>query len=188
MLAVLLLLSFFTLPTWAACTITSSGMSDVAKKQLELECLKAEEAAKATPIPDTAKISAYAGVAMEVAQAIGVAANNLGVEVNKFITTPAGILTVAIILAKIFGNLIGIILAALMLNIVIFRIIRRLWTVQTDKTVEVSSWFSIGGSKKTVPVKRFMTWNEAPELQVGATFLLVVLALGSIIAIPIVGI
>lgn len=182
---VLAMLALFSTPSWAACTITSNDLTEVAKKQLELDCLKAEAAEKVSPSLDTDRISKYAGVATEVAQAIGLAAKNLGVEVNNFITTPAGMLTVAVILVKIFGKLIGMILAACFLNYMAFKLLGWLWTEQTDETTEVSSWF--GWRKRTVPVRRRVTYRQADESVVGWTCVLLVLAMGSIALVPVVG-
>jgi len=172
------MLSLFSLSSWAGCTITGGDITDVARKQLELECLKAQESAKATPIPDAEKISAYAGIATEVATAIGLAAKNLGVEVNNFITTPAGLLTVAIILIKIFGKLFAMIAVA-----IVCKVLRHLWYVQDgDKVREVKSFFP--WKTREVPVMRRITWEEADSDFVGLSVLSIAVAIISVILIP----
>lgn len=185
--AVLVMLSVFSMPSWAGCTIQSNDLSEVAKKQLEVDCLKAEAAAAINPIGDAERISKYAGIATEVAEAIGIAAKNLGVEVNNFITTPAGMLTVAIILIKIFGKLLGMIMAAIFLNYITFKILNWLWTEQTEgnETAEVSSWF--GWRVRKVPVRRRIAYKNAHDSVVGWTFVLLAMSMASIAAIPVVG-
>lgn len=181
----LAMLALFSTPSWAGCTIASNDLSEVAKKQIELDCLKAEAAEKISPSVDADRISKYAGVATEVAQAIGIAAKNLGVEVNNFITTPAGMLTVAVILAKIFGKLVGMILAACFLNYIAFKLLSWLWTEQTGETAEVTTWF--GWKKRAVPVRRRVTYKQVDESVVAWTCVLLVLAMGSIVLVPIIG-
>ena len=185
------LLSMFS---WTAlaedCTITASGLTDVARKTLELQCIKAQAEIAATPQMDAEKISKYAGIATEVASAIGIAANNLGVEVNKFINTPAGMLTVTIILLKIFGKLIGMMLASLVICIVLTKVLKYMWTEPLEgedaKPVIVGGWFFGRGSRAVQP-RRLIGYKKADDTLVGWTVAMIVVMLGSIFLVPVVG-
>lgn len=185
------LLSMFSWSALAAdCTITADGLTDVARKTLELQCIKSQAETAATPQMDAKKISNYAGIATEVASAIGVAAKNLGVEVNNFITTPAGMLTVAIILLKIFGKLIGMMLASLIVCIVLTKVLKYMWTEPLEgedaKPVIVGGWF-FGWGSRAVQSRRFISYKKADDTLVGWTVACVVMMLGSIVLVPLVG-
>lgn len=183
----IVLLSLCSLATYADCTITASGLTDVAKKELELSCLKAQAVEKVTPEANVEKISKYAGIATEVATAIGIAAKNLGQEVNEFITTPAGMLTVAIILVKIFGKLVGMIFASLLICTILLKILKYMWTEPVEgEPVLVPRWFGILGTRE-IHRRRFVSYKNASENLVGWTIAAVILMLGSIILVPAVG-
>lgn len=184
------LLALFSPLALADCTITASGLTDVSKKQLELDCLKAQAAEVASPV-NAKKVSEYAGVAKEVAEAIGIAANKLGVEVNNFITTPAGMLTVAIILLKIFGKLIGMMIASLAICVVLIKIIKYMWSeplkIEEEAPVVLRGWSFFNWSSRTVQPRRFVSYKEASETLVGWTIVMVIVMLVSIILVPVVG-
>ncbi|MNM20161.1 hypothetical protein D3C81_304940 [compost metagenome] len=184
------LLSLFSLSALADCTITASSLTDVTRKQLELDCLKAQAVELAPPQVDAKKVSEYAGVAKEVAEAIGIAAKNLGVEVNNFITTPAGLLTVAIILIKIFGKLIGAILASILICTVLIKILKYMWTEplssEEAQPIITGGWFFGYGSRAVQP-RRFVSYKKAEDTLVGWTVIAVIVMLVSIILIPVIG-
>lgn len=182
------LLSLFSLSALADCTITAASLTDVARKQLELDCLKAQAVEAAAPQVDAKKVSEYAGVAKEVAEAIGIAAKNLGVEVNNFITTPAGLLTVAIILIKIFGKLIGAILASVLICTILINILKYMWTEPVDdaEPVITGGWF-FGYGSRAVKRREFVSYKRADDTLVGWTIVAVLIMLGSIILIPVIG-
>lgn len=184
------LLSLFSPWVLADCSITASGLTDVSRKQLELDCLKAQAAEAAAPV-DSKKVSEYAGVAKEVAEAIGVAAKNLGVEVNNFITTPAGMLTVAIILLKIFGKLIGMMMASLTICVVLIKIIKYMWSepvkIDEEAPAVLRGWSFFSWTSRPVQPRRFVSYKEASETLVGWTIVMVIVMLVSIILVPVVG-
>ena len=168
----------FTLPTWA-CTLTNSTVPASAVKAIEAECAKAEEAVTSQVAKvDAERLSAYADVATQIAKAVGIAAQEMGVAVNDFIKTPAGILTVAVILVKVLGKLVVAMFFCVMVVYCAIRGIRYLWTDFSD---EVPRWYGFG--KKTVRKTRYMTYKEVPENQVSWTVIIVIVALAS--AIPV---
>lgn len=174
----------FTMPTWA-CTVTGSALSAAAIKAIEADCAKAEEAltAQAAKI-DTERLSAYAEVATQIAKAVGIAAKEMGVAVNDFIQTPAGILTVAVILVKVLGKLVAAIAFTFMVMYCCYRTVRYIWSRYSDEYIEVPRWFGFG--KKTVRKVSYMSYSEARDSQIAWTFLVAAVGLVSVIPVFIV--
>lgn len=193
MLVVMVLLALVSAPSWAGCSLDNVSLPDLAKKQLELECVKMQQAADdaANKTVDTEKISKYAGIATEVATAIGIAAKNLGVEVNNFITTPAGMLTVSVILIKIFGKLFGLALAALVINILVWKILVFLWHEDEKDEQGNRKYYTrmrgFGFFQKQIYLRKRISFKNASESLVGWSLVLIVLSLGSIILVPAAG-
>lgn len=183
----------FSVPAWS-CTLTNVDLPATVKKELELKCLQAQETAKAAKaaavdkadvVVDTERLSIYAGVATEVAKAIGLAAKELGVAVNEFIKTPAGLLLIGVIILKVFGKLLTLVLIALIINLVIYRIIKTLWKKPTGESVEVSRFF--GWKKRVEPQYTLATFSEIDGGVCYITFFLLVIGLVSLILIPVLG-
>ena len=181
---VLTALALMVSPAWAGCDLSQSGVPIAIRGQLETQCLQAEAKIKEqAQVTDTQKLSAYADIATQLAKAVGLAAKELGVAVNEFIMTPAGILTIAVILVKVFGKLASLIIVALLLNLISFKLLKLLWRRDTDRTIETTGWF--GFFKRTIPVREAVTYREASEGQVFCTAMLVIICFGSLIAVPI---
>lgn len=74
---------------------------------LALACSAVAVAANTPPASDPSTVSQWAAdmatVAESFARAIGIAAREMGVAVNDFLNTPAGVLTAAVILWKVIG-------------------------------------------------------------------------------------
>jgi hypothetical protein len=176
-------LALMASPVWAGCDLSQSGVPIAVRGQLETQCLQAEAKLKEqAQVTDAQKLSAYADVATQLAKAVGIAANELGVAVNEFIKTPAGILTIAVILIKVFGKLMALIFVAIIVWTAVARLLKHLWYKETGETMEISGFLGFG--KKTVPVRKRVTYSEATEGQVFITALLVLAAIGSLIPIP----
>lgn len=185
--ALLSMFMFMAVPAMA-CNLQNTNLPEDVKKELELKCLQAEKAAKdkASEVATASQVdqlSAYAGIATEVAKAVGLAAKELGIAANEFILTPAGIITMLFVVFKVFGKLLATIVVAGIVNMIVWRLIRKIWYVETDKTVEVTGWF--GWGKKTVPVLERITYNKASEGQVFLTVVLGLIAFGSLALIPV---
>lgn len=193
MFVVCMVMAMFAGPVAAGCAMDQASIPDIAKKQLELECLKAEEAAKqaANGITDAEKISKYAGLATEVASAVGLAAEKLGVEVNKFILTPAGLLTISVILLKIFGKFLGLMIVSFIINVVSFKILSFLWyedLYDGDKKrvmVTQPKWFGL--RSKQVPDRRRLRYKDVDSDIIGWTIILLIASVGSVILVPLAG-
>jgi hypothetical protein len=182
-------LAFMTSPTWA-CQLAGTSLSAEARAEIELSCMRAEKAAaeaakemtQTAAVADAKNLSAYAEIATQVAKAIGIAAKELGVAVNDFVTTPAGILTVTVILMKVFGKLFALVFVAIFVNIVVWGVLKRIWFVETDQTVEVSYLLFF---KKTIQVKEMITYRQATDGQVFISFILIVISIAPLVLIPI---
>jgi hypothetical protein len=74
------------------------------------------------------RVSEWSDIAGSFTNAIGTAASRIGVSVNEFMKTPAGYLTVAIIVWKIAGSEIIALLLCSLYMYISFKIIGRLWS------------------------------------------------------------
>lgn len=124
----------------AACEISANGLSKESVAQLKVACEQAKldtiklqdgsitPSAVASFTPE--RISAIGAVAQEIAKALGSAAKELGVAVNDFLLSPAGILVVLGIFWKLFlTQTIG-------LFGVVFTIIVSMWFVKRTMVLE----------------------------------------------------
>jgi len=171
-----------------ACSLVDSGLPDDVRKELELKCLQArkavaEKTGNAAMDSQVSQISNYAGIATEVAKAVGLAAKELGIAANEFILTPAGIITMLFVVFKVFGKLFAMIAIAIAINLIIWRLVKRIWYYESGETMEVVGWF--GWGKKTIPVIKRTTYQAATDGQVILTLFLGIIALGSLIMIPV---
>ena len=94
---------FFAGASYAAqVTVDTDNLSSQdAAKVIELQ---RQAAAKAQPAATTEKIEAWVGLGEKVGKAIAATCKELSVQVNEFIKTPVGKMTVAIILWKAVGK------------------------------------------------------------------------------------
>ena len=168
-----------------ACSLTGvEGLPDSVVKQLELECEKAKEAANdATEAYKVEKLSAYAEVAMQIAKALGVAAQELGLAINDFLKSPAGLITAGVIIIKVLGPLIFSIMAAFFINIIGYKALSNLWHVE-DGTQEITH--PIFKTVKVVPVVRRISYRESSESQVGWSVLILAICVISWLIVPLV--
>ncbi|AJF40800.1 hypothetical protein AVV29_gp032 [Vibrio phage phi 3] len=83
-----------------------SGLDAQTKQTMIVACEQAKLSSPETPQTDVTveKISKYAEASKGFAEALGVAARELGVATNEFIATPAGKLTVGIVMWKVLGE------------------------------------------------------------------------------------
>ena len=112
-LLTILFLTLFALPAFACDFSGVPNLTAVQRASLEADC-KASQKANTT-IPDSVAdqlnasvspeaLSGYGKVAKEFAEAIGIAAKELGVAANDFLNTPAGKLTAVIIVWRVMGD------------------------------------------------------------------------------------
>lgn len=146
-----------------ACEIRAFGLSDEVRQQLKVQCEQMKLAStkagsKVIPGVDAETVGQWAQISQEFAKAIGLAAREIGVSVNEFIRTPAGMITVAVILWVSLGK--SLVLLAMLPMVWVFTgiILRRLWFSHYD-TVERGFWIF----QRKVQVRRFIGYKDADE-------------------------
>jgi sterol desaturase/sphingolipid hydroxylase (fatty acid hydroxylase superfamily) len=87
-----------------------------------------------------------------------------------------------VILMKVFGKLFALVFVAIFVNIVVWGVLKRIWFVETDQTVEVSYLLFF---KKTIQVKEMITYRQATDGQVFISFILIVISIAPLVLIPI---
>ena len=108
--ALFFLIVLFSLPCFAENTTAQLNLT------AEQKAAQIQQLNSTSPVATTEQVSENLALAAEgFAKALGIAAKEMGVAVNDFITTPAGILTAGIIVYKIFGDDIREILVGLFL-------------------------------------------------------------------------
>lgn len=155
----------FTLPTWA-CELTSTwGLSDSMVQQLKVQCeqmkLEAANAPKTPVKPQVSRedISEWAEISQEFAKALGIAAKEIGVSVNDFLMTPAGILTAAVLIWMVIGKLIlGIIVGIVLINMVLW-FNRHMWFRGFEEVDHVPFW----GAAYKKRVRVYHQWTNMPD-------------------------
>lgn len=120
-LLLILVLAFIAMPAFAQVTSTVNPCEDLAeatrgKSQMEVStileaCRKTTEVAPAVveavskvEVPDVAEVSEWASASKGFAEALGIAAKELGIAVNDFLNSPAGILLALILLYNFAGG------------------------------------------------------------------------------------
>jgi hypothetical protein len=183
-----LLLALMSLGAQAdtGCEINYSGLPKEALQQLKVDCenarLKAIQAAKDVGnVPDVStltpeRITSWAQVAAGFADAIGLAANKLGVSVNEFIKTPAGMITVGVILWKVAGTAIIKICFLLLVIAGTKSILRAMWASGTYQETRNFLWY-----ERTVSRRKYQEWRSATDNLIQVTMF--VLLLSTIVSI-----
>lgn len=129
-------------------------------------------AALTAPAKAEDTLTPYGKVAMEIAGAVGLAARELGLAINEFLWTPAGILTMAVIIGKLFGlQLLGLVFC-ICIGWAAYSIARRALTSHYEQVTVVWLW---GLRTTTKQIPRFTPWKELHENQ-GATLVITVVA------------
>lgn len=169
--------------TYGTCDISNSGLPDAVVQKLKADCetLRLEQiskealekaAAKNAPIITPERITGWAQVAEGFANAMGAAAKQLNISVNEFITTPAGLITVGVILWKVIGASVLKLIAMYLVFRLVLAIIRGIWKIGTKEVSSKFMWWSWTSNK---PV--YSTWADATEMMCGFSFLLIVVGL-----------
>lgn len=181
------LLLMFSIPALADnnCDIVNSGLNSEAISKLRIACEQAKLDQKAaekgvstaddlTKNLTPEKISAIGQTAHEIAKAIGSAANELGVAVNDFLLTPAGLLVLFGIFWKLFMvQTVGIIGVLVVLWVTRWWFLRIL--VESYTPVEQTRWWGYKTVTKQVPT--YSTFNKMTGDQGGSLFLVAAISL-----------
>lgn len=161
----------FSSGVFASCEISNTGLPDNVVQKLKSDCenLRLAEVSKKTaekesgvgsmlPTITPERVTGWAQVAEGFANAVGAAAHQLGVSVNDFIKTPAGMITIGVILWKVIGVSILKLIAMYGIFLTGRAILQVLWKVGTTPVERKFAWWSWTYNK---PV--YSTWSNADE-------------------------
>lgn len=169
----------FSSGAFAACEITGTGLPTQVVQKLITDCETlrleqlnkkveeeaAEKAAKAVakkveevPMITPEKLTSWATVAEGFTRAVGAAAKEVGVSINEFIKTPAGMITMAFIVLKAFGSGLIKIWVIFFLTVVTYYVNRHLWT---ESTIEVQK--SLWAFKWSKSKRVYYNFKEMPD-------------------------
>lgn len=150
------------------CDILNSGLPDSVVQKLKTDCeslrldqINKEAVEKATggiPTITPERITGWAQVAEGFANAMGAAAKQLNISVNDFIKTPAGMITIGVILWKVIGVSILKFLAMFAIFLVARSLLRSTWKVGTTPVERKFMWWTWTKEK---PI--YSTWKDAHE-------------------------
>lgn len=177
LIVVAMMFSSVAFAGYGTCEITNSGLPDNVVQKIKADCealrldqinKEAEQEAvkkaakaveKEAPLITPEKLTSWAAVAEGFTRAVGAAAKEIGISVNEFITTPAGIITMAFIILKAFGAGMMKILVIIFLTVVTYWINRHIWT---SGTIEVSK--SLFGMTWSKTKRQFYNFKEIPDI------------------------
>lgn len=205
-LFVVLMLSLFSTGAFAygTCEITNTGLPESVVQKIKADCealrleqiqkeaneknsaamaKAAAEAAKEvananTPLVTPEKITSWATVATGLASAVSSAAREIGIGVNEFIKTPAGIIIVVGIIFKAFGGDIAKIGVLFFLTFFTYYINRHLWTESFETYKKKFLWFEYESRRRL-----YYTWKGMDEHASVWSWLLTVVYLVSFVVV-----
>lgn len=168
-LVVAMMFSSGAFAAYGTCEIGNSGLPDAVVQKLKADCetlrldqISKEALEKTTeknaPMITPERITGWAQVAEGFANAMGAAAKQLNISVNEFIKTPAGLITIGVILWKVIGVSILKFLAMYAVFVVTKRILQVLWKVGSEPVERKFAWWTWTHDK---PV--YSTWNRADD-------------------------
>lgn len=157
-------------------SISVNGLPPAAVEVLKATC-KAQATATqpangpqvATPGLTKESADAWGHLAKEFAAAIGIAAREIGVSANEFISTPAGMITVAVILWSTIGDSVSALLLILIVVWGAAGLIRTIWTESYQLQEQHRWWTPVPKIKR---VRVYYNWRRAEESQVVSLFLI----------------
>lgn len=161
-----------------------SGLDEVSKRAMIVQCEQTKLETQQRLVKDTIQDVKPTGekvldtmdrvsiIAKQFAEAVTTAAKGLGVAVNEFITTPAGLMTVAFIIYQMAGHTIVYLVLAGVAVAFIFRTIRRFLDVVTIESYTEETYRNIFGQEKTRKVPVRTPWKNMEDGQLFWTILL----------------
>lgn len=147
---------------FAACEIPTQGLPESTITQMKQICEEglAKNSGKLVTKENIELVTTIGGVAKEFAASLGIAAKELGIAANEFLTTPAGMLTAFVILWKTFLiQFIGIILMIVVLKAGV--VINRQILVVSTEHVPVKTW----RGEKVVTRKTYSNFSDLDDNQ-----------------------
>lgn len=159
-----LMLCFTALPVMA-CQINGSDLTDLMKQELIVKCeqMKLDEKSKPAevkqPVVTKEVVSEWAAISEQFARALGVAATEVGISVNEFLKTPAGILTATTLIIVTVGNIFLGSVIGIVFMFIVGKLNRRVWMKGVER-VEYEGFFSKRAHKEVI---RYKTFDEMTE-------------------------
>jgi len=165
-----LFLAFAAIPAMA-CNISQTDLPDAMIQELKVKCeqmkldLKTQPPVVIPAIPQITRqdVSEWAQISQEFAKALGIAAKEVGISVNEFLASPAGILTAIVLIWISIGKSVVAVLVGALFTAAIVKLNRRIWFKEVQ-TVEKTGMFSRKYQKEIV---RYNTWREMEENALG---------------------
>lgn len=157
----ILVLTLFSAGAWS-CDIR--GVPESMLQKLKVECEQMKLAAETTvTVASTMtpeRISEWAQISEQFAKALGIAASEVGISVNEFMGTPAGIITTAVIIWTVLGQDFLAILGMFCITWLLVWWNKRLWFSHYERTPLVEGkWFNSGGKD----VIHYLPWAKMAD-------------------------
>ncbi len=86
--------------------LNMDGLDAAAQAELALQAAQLRKDALVSTLPDVIKVEKYVSVGEQIGKALSSTARELGIEVNKFATTPVGMIAIFLIVWHFFGSMI----------------------------------------------------------------------------------
>lgn len=136
-------------PSNTGCNISTDGLSPEVVKQMMDLCVKDKEKQASVAGSENIKnLGEFAIIAKEFASSLGVAADELGMAANKFLDSPAGMLTAGVIIWKVFAmNILGLFFILVTIGFWIFML--RSAMTESFETKMVKGWGDVEKEKRT---------------------------------------
>lgn len=162
-LFIAMILTMFAGTAYAGCSdITKSGLSDTAHQSLVIACETAKM--QEMEIPSTAAVikeyAAYGEYAKQIAEAVGILAKELGMAVDDFLHTDAGLLVAFLLVWKIAGaSILGFIIGVPMIIAIWIMVIKagKNMLVNEHEERTVKGWFN---SEKIVLIPKYRRFRD----------------------------
>lgn len=154
-----------------ACSIGhASDLSEAQIQQLKVQCEQmkldiqtskqaSKEKEAEIPVVTKENIGEWAVIAQEFAKALGIAAREIGVSVNEFLKSPAGVLTAGILIFMTVGKSIMAFFVGMLFTYIVFKLNNRVWFDQYE-TIETTNIF---GKTKQKRVARYNNWSQIKD-------------------------
>lgn len=138
-------------PQSNGCNISTDGLSAEVVKQMMDLCLKDKEkqgALGGSAVENIKNLGEFANVSKEFASSLGIAARELGIAANEFLSSPAGVLTAIVIIWKVFAlNILGLFFILVIISFWAF-MLRVVLTESIDSKM-VEGWKNKQKEKRT---------------------------------------
>lgn len=162
-LIIAVILTMFAGSVYADCsTISKTGLGKSAHQTLVLACEQAKlEALTAPATGDVIReYAAYGMYAKQIAEAVGILADELGMAVNEFLHTDAGMLVAALLIWKIAGaQLLGFMIGVPLIIAIWILVIKagKNMFVEARENITVKAWF---GGEKVISVPSYRHFRK----------------------------